>query len=74
MTDTHTVGFGEYDMKSKKIVNGGWESDFLCKIEIQGQFIFEIFCGNRSTHSLLKSDLDFDLILHFDLNLRGQNF
>ena len=22
------VGYGEYDMKSKKIVNGGWESDF----------------------------------------------
>ena len=32
------------------------------------------FCGNRHTHSLLKSDLDFDLSLLFDLNLGGQKF
>ena len=33
-----------------------------------------IFCGNRPTHSLLKSDLDFDLSLYFDFNLRGKIF
>ena len=34
----------------------------------------QFFCGNRSTYSLFKPDLDFDPILPFDLNLRGQIF